>query len=131
MLSSFSYDLSQVNPLQCKSLECLSPAKPILDDCKPIHPARANPKNIDFLKGDIAGQKIAGAYTIGHCIDKGNFGAIHSCKVEGSDRPLVIKVSSNNRMLGKEVAVLEKVSSPSFPSILKSGVFLWAKDEEQ
>lgn len=84
MLDSFDYDLSQVCPHQYKSLEAQSPSHPIFDDFKQQNSIKEACKTIEFLKGDITGHRLAREYTIGPRIDKGSFGAIHSCTANGS-----------------------------------------------
>ena len=34
-------------------------------------------------------------------------------------------------MIGKEVAVLNSISSTAFPRVIKSGVFLWLKEVDE
>ena len=57
---------------------------------------------------DIIGHILVGRYKVGAQLDSGNFGKIHHCTdLEDPSRELVVKISSNLRLIGKEVKALQ------------------------
>ena len=58
-------------------------------------------------------------------MDSGNFGKIHHCTdLQDTTRKLVVKVSPNLRLIGKEVRALQHVGRDSVPNVISSGIIV-------
>jgi len=93
----------------------------------------------------MQGQVLKGRYMISTPLDHGSFGSIHECiDLQKPKATLVIKLSDNYEMLGKEIESLSEIrkldkNSPSLvkalytytPRVLSKGMFLFKKIAQQ
>lgn len=74
---------------------------------------------MNVFREKIEGQFVASRFLIGKRLDAGSFGSVYECRDMAlntsstaspmSGAPLVIKISSNHSMLGREIAILRKM----------------------
>lgn len=62
-----------------------------------------------MVKGELPGQVLKDRYLIGRHIDNGSFGQVYKIiDLQNQTRPLVIKISSDYKLFGKEINAMKK-----------------------
>ena len=62
-----------------------------------------------MVQGELTGQVLKQRYLIGRHIDNGSFGQVYKIiDLINKERPLVIKISSDLKLFGKEINAMKK-----------------------
>ena len=62
-----------------------------------------------MIKGEISGQVLKERYLVGRHIDNGSFGQVYKVvDLQNQARPLVIKISLDYKLFGKEINAMKK-----------------------
>ena len=86
----------------------------------------ASTAQVCFLSAhDIIGHILVGRFKVGAQLDSGNFGKIHHCTdLQDTTKKLVVKISPNLRLIGKEVRALQHIGRDTVPHVLSSGIIV-------
>ena len=89
-----------------------------------------------MIKGELEGHILKGTYLIGRHIDAGSFGQVHKVTdLSNKSRPLVIKISTDYKLFGKEINSMKKAykktkdilkgdKSCSTPEVIEYGMII-------
>jgi len=93
--------------------------------------------NLEIIVGnDLIGSVLKKKYMIGNQLDEGSFGSIYDCvDLTDTTKNLVIKVSTNYQMLGREIQALKDIQSNEVfdkfeypykyvPELISKGMFI-------
>jgi hypothetical protein len=70
---------------------------------------QSHDNQIQMVKGDLPGQVLKERYLIGRHIDNGSFGQVFKIiDLKDQSRPLVIKISADYKLFGKEINSMKK-----------------------
>ena len=98
---------------------------------------------IEMIKGELTGQILKGRYLIGRHIDNGSFGQVHKIiDLQDKTRPLVIKISADYKLFGKEINAMKKAykktsdfvgkdQSCSIPEVVEYGMIIQSSQNLQ
>lgn len=110
------------------------------------------PACVNVFRGTVEGQFVASRFLVGRCLDSGSFGSVYECRdmalstsslsLPMSSAPLVIKISSNHSMLGREIATLRNIQlsrhidrcmypADCVPHVLHKGLFVISSAEKK
>ena len=92
-----------------------------------------------MIKGEISGQVLKDRYLVGRHIDNGSFGQVYKIiDLQNETRPLVIKISTDYKLFGKEINAMKKSfkksqeihndSKSSIPEVVEYGMIIKNSD---